>query len=70
MVVVRVVGLLVAAALAAVNGYQAITGRRLSKRPSSRPIEQMRRQSTIAAVAITALIGLDLAVIVIRGSWA
>jgi dolichol kinase len=47
-----VVAMLVVAAL---DGYQAITGRRLSKRPSRRSDEQMRKQSAIAAVVLTVL---------------
>ena len=42
-------------AIAALDGYQAITGRRLSKRPSRRSDEQMRKQSAIAAVVLTLL---------------
>ena len=39
-------------ALAVLNAYQAITGRRVSKRPSQRTDEQMRRQSAIAAMVL------------------
>jgi hypothetical protein len=41
--------------IAALDAYQAITGRRLSKRPSRRSDEQMRKQSAIAAVMLTVL---------------
>jgi hypothetical protein len=41
--------------LAALNAYQAMTGRRVSKRPSQRTDRQMRRQSAIAAVALGVL---------------
>jgi hypothetical protein len=41
--------------IASLDAYQAITGRRLSKRPSRRTDEQMRRQSAIAAVVLTFL---------------
>jgi hypothetical protein len=51
-----------ALALGLMNAYQAVTGRRLSKRPSVRSDRQMRRQSAIAAVV---LIGLALASLVL-----
>ncbi|WP_412735981.1 hypothetical protein [Krasilnikovia sp. MM14-A1259] len=38
--------------LAGLNGYQAITGRRLSKAPSRRDDRTMRRQSAVAAVVL------------------
>jgi len=41
--------------IAAVDGYQAVTGRRVSKRPSRRTDQEMRRQSAIAAVVLTGL---------------
>ena len=41
--------------IASLDGYQAMTGRRLSKRPSRRSDEQMRKQSAIAAVVLTVL---------------
>jgi hypothetical protein len=43
-------GLLVA------NAYQAITGRRLSKRPSRRSDEQVRRESTVASAFLAILL--------------
>jgi hypothetical protein len=48
-------------AIGGLDGYQAITGRRLSKRPSRRTDHQMRVQSTIAAVALVFVGGLALA---------
>jgi hypothetical protein len=60
--VVVAVGLVVAA----VDGYQAITGRRVSKRPSRRTDRQMRVQSAIAAIVLSAmcvgLIALNIAI--------
>jgi len=46
--------------VAAVDAYQAITGRRVSKRPSQRSDQQMRRQSAIAAgvLAVVATLAL------------
>jgi hypothetical protein len=38
--------------LAILNSYQALTGKRISKRPSRRSDEEMRRQSAIAAVVL------------------
>lgn len=49
--VVSAVGLVVAA----LDGYQAVTGRRLSKRPSRRTDRQMRVQSAIAAIVLSAM---------------
>ena len=46
--------------VAGVNAYQAITGKRVSKRPSRRTDQQMRRQSAIAAVVLGLLGLLDL----------
>ena len=46
-----------ALALGALDGYQAVTGNRVSRRPSRRTDEQMRRQSAIAA-AVLAPMGL------------
>ena len=48
-------------ALAAVNGYQAVTGKRVTSKPSRRTDEQMRRQSAIAAVVLGVLGLLELA---------
>jgi hypothetical protein len=53
-------------ALAALDGYQAVTGRRLSKRPSRRTDEEMRRQSAIAAVLLTLLAVVLLATMLAR----
>lgn len=39
-------------ALAGLNAYQAITGRRLSKAPSRRDDRTMRRQSAVAAIVL------------------
>ena len=58
----NVLVLLAALALGLMNAYQAVTGRRLSKRPSVRSDRQMRRQSAIGAVV---LIGLALAPLVL-----
>jgi hypothetical protein len=41
--------LIVAIAICVLNGYQAVTGRRVSRRPSQRSDHQMRVQSAIAA---------------------
>ena len=41
--------------LAGLDGYQAITGKRVNKRPSRRTDAQMRRQSAIAAVVLGVL---------------
>jgi hypothetical protein len=51
-----------ALALAALDAYQAITGTRVSKQPSWRSDEQMRRQSAIAAgvLGILGVVGLIL----------
>jgi hypothetical protein len=43
------------AVLASLNGYQAVTGRRLSKSPSRRDDATMRRQSIIAAILLGGL---------------
>jgi len=40
--------------LGAVDGYQAVTGRRVTKRRSRRTDAQMRRQSAIAAIVLLA----------------
>lgn len=47
--------LVLAVVLAIADGYQAVTGKRLSKRPSRRTDEEMRRQSAIAATVLGAL---------------
>ena len=52
--VLTALAVVVCFALASADAYQAITGRRLSKKPSSRSDELMRRQSAIAAVALYA----------------
>jgi hypothetical protein len=49
--VVSAVGLVVAA----LDGFQAVTGRRLSKRPSRRTDRQMRVQSAVAAIVLSAM---------------
>jgi hypothetical protein len=49
-------------ALGLADAYQAVTGKRLSKRPSTRTDEQMRRQSAIAAVVLISLAALALIV--------
>ena len=54
-VVLDVLFVVVMLVIAALDGYQAITGRRVSKRPSRRSDQQMRRQSAIAAVVLTVL---------------
>ncbi len=54
--------LVAAVALIALNAYQAVTGRRVSKRPSQRSDQQMRRQSAIAVVVLGLLL---LAVVVV-----
>jgi hypothetical protein len=41
--------------VAALDGYQAITGRRVSKRPSRRTDHQMRVQSAVAAIVLSAI---------------
>ena len=52
MSVVLIVVAVAALALGSVNGVQAITGRRLSSRPSVRSDAQMRRESAIAATVL------------------
>ena len=39
-------------AVGGIDGYQAVTGRRVSKSPSRRTDEEMRKQSAIAAVVL------------------
>lgn len=51
--VISVVVLAACRALAGLDAYQAITGRRVSKRPSQRSDQQMRRQSAMAAIVLT-----------------
>jgi hypothetical protein len=58
--------LLATAALAMADGYQAVTGKRLSKRPSRRTDDQMRRQSAIAAIVLGLML-VPLIVIALRG---
>ncbi len=41
-----------AGALAVLNAYQAVTGRRLGNRPSTRRLVVMRRQSALAALVL------------------
>jgi hypothetical protein len=41
--------------VAALNAYQAVTGLRVSKRPSRRTDRQMRVQSAIAAIVLSAM---------------
>jgi hypothetical protein len=50
--------------LGAMNLYQALTGRRLSKRPSVRSDAEVRRQSAIAAALLLLLGGLAVALVV------
>ena len=49
---VNLIVALAALMLGGMNAYQAVTGRRLSRRPSTRSDQQMRRQSAIAAVVL------------------
>jgi hypothetical protein len=42
-------------AIASLDAYQAITGRRLSKRPSRRSDQELRKQSAITAIVLTLL---------------
>ena len=50
--------------LAAADAYQAVTGRRLSKRPSRRTDQQMRRQSAIAAALLILLGVIEIVILV------
>jgi hypothetical protein len=52
---VLIIALVGCIALAGADAYQAVTGRRLSKRPSRRTDEVMRRQSAIAAAVLAGL---------------
>ena len=52
---VNLIVALAALVLGGMNAYQAVTGRRLSRRPSTRSDQQMRRQSAIAAVVLIGL---------------
>ncbi|WP_163571255.1 hypothetical protein [Fodinicola feengrottensis] len=54
--------------LAGLNAYQAITGRRLSKAPSGRDQQTMRRQSSIAAVVLGLVAVVGFAVAAVMGS--
>jgi hypothetical protein len=47
------------------NLYQAVTGRRLSKAPSRRTDDQMRRQSAVAAAALLGMSSLVLTLVVL-----
>ena len=51
--------------LGSLNAYQAITGRRVSKKPSQRTDAQMRQQSAVAAVALLGMSTLILVVLVL-----
>ena len=53
--------------IASANAYQAITGNRLSRKPSRRSESKMRRQSTIAAVTL-GLAGIGLLVLLVAGA--
>jgi threonine/homoserine/homoserine lactone efflux protein len=46
----KVILLIVAIVICVLNGYQAVTGRRVSRRPNRRSDHQVRVQSAIAAV--------------------
>jgi hypothetical protein len=46
----KVILLAVGIVIVALDGYQAVTGRRVSRRPSRRTDREMRVQSAIAAV--------------------
>lgn len=51
--------------LAILNGYQALTGKRISQRPSRRSDEEMRMQSAIAAVVL-GIVGILGVLVVLR----
>ena len=66
MSLLKVMVLLGALVLGLMNAYQAVTGRRLSKRPSVRADGQMRRQSAIAAAVLIGLALVPLLVLVLQ----
>lgn len=56
-----IVGAVPALVLALLDGYQAVTGRRLSKKPSVRTDRRMRQESAVAALVLLVLVALMLA---------
>jgi hypothetical protein len=46
----KVILVVIAIVICVLNGYQAVTGQRVSRRPSRRSDQQMRVQSAIVAV--------------------
>lgn len=59
---------LAGAVLGSLNAYQAITGRRISKKPSVRTDAQMRRQSAVAAIVLLGMSALIVTMIVLIAS--